>query len=133
MSRSGYSDDYDTWSYIMWRGAVSSATRGKRKRGQKLLKDLALAMDAMEVKELIDSELEGENGSVCALGCLGKAKGIDMSNIDPEDPDQVSLVFDIAPALAREIVYINDEASLWSDNPSKRWTRVREWIRQQIK
>lgn len=132
MSRSGYSEPgvFGNWSYIMWRGAVSSAIRGKR--GQKLLKDLALAMDAMETKELIDSEIEGENGSVCALGCLGKAKGIDVSNIDPEDPDQVSLVFDIAPALAREIVYINDEARPWSDSPSKRWARVREWIKQQI-
>jgi len=123
MSRSGYSEPgvFGNWSYIMWRGAVSSAIRGKR--GQKLLKDLALAMDAMETKELIDSEIEGENGSVCALGCLGKAKGIDVSN---------TLVFDIAPALAREIVYINDEARPWSDSPSKRWARVREWIKQQI-
>lgn len=30
MSRCGYSDDYDQWALIRWRGAVESAIRGKR-------------------------------------------------------------------------------------------------------
>jgi len=38
MSRSDYDDCEDQWRYIMWRGAVESARRGRK--GQALLKDM---------------------------------------------------------------------------------------------
>ena len=57
MSRSDYnSDNYSEWSLIRWRGAVASATRGKR--GQSFLRDLLASLDAMPVKRLISDELE---------------------------------------------------------------------------
>lgn len=130
MSRSGYSDDCDGWALIRWRGMVASAIRGKR--GQQLLRELAEAMDAMPVKELISDELEAD-GAYCALGVVGAKRGIDLSKIDPEDPEQVGKAFNIAECLAQEIVFVNDDD--WGypkEHPEDRWKRVRAWVEKQI-
>ena len=124
MSRSGYTDDVDQWSLIKYRGQVASAIRGKR--GQRFLRELIAALDAMPVKELIDADLVDEEGAVCALGALGQAKGIDVSSIDPYDHAALSSAFDIAPQLAAEVMYENDD--WWRHgSPHDRWQRVREW------
>lgn len=132
MSRSGYNDDCDNeWALIRYRGMVASASRGKR--GQKLFKDLLAALDAMPVKELIPGELEMD-GQVCALGALAKARGIDVSKLDPENAEEVGKAFDIAEPLAREIVFENDEGYHWNgDTPAQRWERMRRWVENQIK
>jgi hypothetical protein len=93
VSRSGYSEDLDNWQLICWSGAVSSATKGKR--GQAFFKELLNALDKMPVKRLISDELEAD-GQFCALGVLGKHRGINMCTIDPEDPYQVAKKFGIA-------------------------------------
>ena len=129
MSRSGYCDDLDNWANIRWRGAVKSATRGKR--GQSFFKELAAALDAMRVKRLIVNKLELE-GEFCTLGVLGNARGLDMSEIEPEEPDQVSKGFNIAEALAQEVVFMNDEGTYFIESPEERWTRMRKWIESQI-
>lgn len=129
MSRSGYSEDYDGWSLIMWRGAVKSAIRGKR--GQAFLKEMLTALDAMPEKRLIAEDLHRE-GAVCAIGSVGAARGIDMSNLDPEDSDTVAKVFGISPAMAREIVWINDENGLHKETPEERFDRVRKWVANSI-
>jgi hypothetical protein len=127
MSRSGYTDDYDNnWRLIMWRGQVASAIRGKR--GQSMLKDLLTALDAMPEKRLISNDLVNSEGEVCAIGALGKSRGIDMATIDPEDPDQVSAVFNIAPQLACEIAYENDEGRWRTETPEERYQRMRDWV-----
>lgn len=107
MSRSGYSDDCDGWALIRWRGAVESAIRGKR--GQQLLREIAAALDAMPEKELAAESLVTADGEVCALGAVGRVRGIDLAALDPEDPYQVAEAFGVAPALVKEIVYLNDE------------------------
>ena len=56
MSRSGYSEDCDGRELIMWRGAVAAAIRGKR--GQRALRELVVALDAMPAKRLITDALE---------------------------------------------------------------------------
>jgi hypothetical protein len=136
MSRSGYSEDIENWDLIRWRGQVSSAIRGKR--GQKLLRELGEAMDAMPEKRLIADELES-NGEFCALGVVGKARGIDMYGVDPEDYFEVGLLFDIAHQLAQEIVFINDEdCRRWVngichiETPEDKWRRVRKWAGDQL-
>ena len=142
MSRSGYTDDMeDQWQMIMWRGRVASATRGKR--GQKLFADLLAALDAMPQKALIAHELETEDGEVCALGALGKARSIDMQKLDSGEPEDVASAFDIAPCLAQEVVYMNDEYndSKWDEatkrfvdiGPKERWIRMRAWVATQVK
>ncbi len=136
MSRSGYTDDPE--NLAMWRGRVASATRGKR--GQAFFRALLTALDEMPEKRLITGELEAD-GEVCAIGALGKARGIDMSNIDPECPEQVAPVFDIAECLAQEVVYMNDEyfnfhylSGARADyTPEERWTLMRKWAAEQIR
>ena len=76
---------------------------------------------------------EYRDGDVCALGALGRVRGLDMSTLDPDNPERVGDVFDIASPLAREIVYINDEGGTYKETPEQRWARVREWVAAQIK
>lgn len=130
MSRSGYCDDLDNWDLIRWRGRVASAIRGNR--GQQFLRDLLVALDAMPEKILISEDLE-KDGEVCAIGALGKARGINMAALDPEEPEQVGEAFNIAPCLAREVVYENDEGD-WhrGETPQQRWERMRKWVASKI-
>lgn len=132
MSRSGYSDDgdYDQWRTICWRGAVASAIRGKR--GQAFLKEMLSALDALPEKRLIDGELEA-SGQVCALGSVGKARGVDMSKIDPEDRETVAGTFGIPLSLAAEVMWENDDAGFYKETPEVRFSRVRAWVAAQIR
>lgn len=127
MSRSGYSDDCE---YLeLWRANVDRSIRGKR--GQQLLSDLIQALDEMPEKRLIPHELK-QGGEVCALGALGVKRGLAMDDVDPEEPDQVGKVFRIAPILAQEIVYVNDER-FYRDTPEERWLHMREWAEKSLK
>lgn len=124
MSRSGYSEDCDGLN--LYRGAVESAIRGKR--GQAFLRELVETLDAMPVKRLITSELE-LGGEVCALGSVGKRRGLALNDVDPYEGEEVAAKFGIAPALAREIMWENDEGT-WSwpkETPEQRWIRMRDW------
>ncbi|ANI14445.1 hypothetical protein A9C11_10825 [Pseudomonas citronellolis] len=138
MSRSGYCDDLDNWSLICWRGAVNSAIKGRR--GQAFLIELRDALDAMPDKRLIAEELEAD-GQYCALGVLGAKRGIDMKDIDPDCRESVAAAFGIAPAMAAEIVFENDEYpggfygsnGEWSrETPEHRWQRMRNWVEENI-
>lgn len=138
MSRSGYSDDSDL-PLQLYRAAVDRATFGKR--GQALLKRLAAALDAMPVKRLIAGNLTNKAGEVCALGALDpKAPALhedDAWGIEDDDDHATKLAehFNIAPALAAEIVYMNDEYNDWrtpEETPEERWTRMRAWVEKQI-
>lgn len=144
MSRSGYVDDCDDdLQFGRWRGVVASSIRGKR--GQTLLKEMLVALDAMPIKRLVANELEApdqvscshwgmhEATGVCAIGAVGRARGVDMTNLDPEDYDTVASTFDIAAPLAQEIVWMNDEAGSWKETPEQRFARIRTWVASQIK
>lgn len=118
MSRSGYTDDYgdDNLAAGRWRGAVRSAIRGSR--GQALLRDLAAALDAMEDKRLYPGSFATADGEFCTLGVLGAARGTQMEDLGDEDDCSPALVgqrFGIAPAMAAEIMYMNDEWSVDCD------------------
>lgn len=142
MGRSGYSED---WCYEnpgelnLYRGNVDRAIAGKR--GQRLLRDLIAALDELPKKELIDGELEIVDGqlagSVCALGAVGRRRGIDMTDLDPYDAQAVAEAFDIAEPLAREIVDINDDVIFDFRQPEverqKRWRYVRTWAQLRLR
>lgn len=130
MSRSGYDYDLDQWQLIMYRGSVASALRGKR--GQAFLRDLLDALDALPEKQLIAADLE-KDGQVCALGALGKARNIDMNNLDPHDSSTIAGTFNIADCLAREVVYENDEGFYNAEPPEHRFERMRSWVIAHIK
>ncbi len=126
MSRHGYSDECE--NVAMWRGVIASATRGKR--GQAFFRALVAALDAMPVRELVEGDLQTDEGAVCALGCLGKAKGVDLDKVDTEDWHQLGDVFNIAPQLAQEVMYVNDES--FATSTETRWKQVRDWAARQI-
>lgn len=129
MGRHGYSDDLEPLDLGRWRGQVASAIRGKR--GQAFLRALVSALDAMPRKELAEGKLVAEDGSVCALGCLGLAKGYGMRGVETEDYDKLGELFDIAPQLAQEVMYVNDEGG-FRGFPEERWKTVRDWAARQI-
>jgi hypothetical protein len=54
-----------------------------------------------------------------------------MEKLDPYDYDTLSGVFGIAPQLAQEVEFINDEEG--GPSPELRWQRVRAWVAGQIK
>lgn len=160
MSRSGYSEDCDGWDLVRWRGAVASAIRGAR--GQAALRELLAALDALPEKRLAADSLMTAEGEFCTLGALGKARGIDLASIDPDDRQAVAEAFGVAEALAAEIMYLNDEhisTYHWvtehlegparpgypdfgrlqrtvcvEDNgaPERRWHYMRNWVAKQI-
>lgn len=134
MSRSGYYDgDGDEgwqWANIRWRGQVASATRGKR--GQVFFKELLEALDAMPERRLIAEALQTADGEFCAMGVLGKKRGVDVTALDPEDPDSIADAFDVAHQLVREVEYMNDD--YFHDlTPEQRWSYVRAWVAGRIK
>ena len=126
MSRSGYSDDCNGWELIMWRGAVASAIRGKR--GQAFLREMLDALDALPVPRLIKHDL-ARDGEYCAIGSVGRRRGLDMSELDPEEPEQIAGAFGVACALVQEIEFLNDD---WDETPEKRFVRMRAWVIEQI-
>ena len=130
MSRSGYTDDCDdNWDMIRWRGAVTSAIRGKR--GQAFLREMAEALDAMPEKRLIIEELVGPEGC-CALGSVAMQRGLDVSRLDPENSREVAAAFGIPRALASEVAYLNDEECHYSTD-EERWRQMRAWVQEQIR
>ena len=146
MSRSGYIEDgdYDQWNLIRYRGAVNSAFKGKR--GQAFLKEMLAALDALPEKRLIKNDLETrqfityshwgmiEIEAVCAIGAVGKARGLDMSKLDPEDSVTVASTFNIAESMAREIVFENDEGDYWGkETPEQLYDRMRRFVVASIK
>lgn len=133
MSRSGYVEDYDCkdqWAQIRWRGAVKSAIRGKR--GQGFFKEMLEALDALPEKKLVAQELEMD-GQVCALGAVGLARKIDMTEIDAHDPSTVAATFGINEKITSEVAWMNDDAGPCNESPEKRFERMRSWIVKQIK
>ena len=129
MSRHGYvaGDDDGGWP-TLWRAAVTSAINGKC--GQAFLHELVAALDALPEKVLITEALAAE-GAYCAIGSVGAARGMDMSKLDPDYPEAIAKAFGIAPALVREIEYMNDE--IYARDPAERWKLVRDWAVQNLR
>ena len=154
MSRSGYSEDLayeDPLQHGRWRAQVKSATRGKR--GQRLLRDLVAALDAMEVKELHQRILVADDGCCCAMGAVLKHRGVQESYIQPapnknepywedafeERNQEIAGDLDVAHQLVAEIVDENDEmplshkAEAWGCTEEEaRWRWMRSWAAARI-
>lgn len=130
MSRSGYSEDCENLN--LYRGAVDRAIGGKR--GQAFLREMAAALDAMPVKELVAHDLVREDGAVCAIGSVAVARKIDVSSIDENEPDDVAHRFGIARSLAAEIAFENDDdfCHHGKETPAERWTRMRKWVAENL-
>ena len=160
MNRSGYSEDYgddDPLAMGRWQGAVRSAMKGKR--GQAFLRDLLVALQALPEKKLIAGNMEREEmrsisswglfpvDCVCAIGAVGKVRGVDMTEIDrliceeEEEEgswgsaigDTVAHEFNIAGALAREIMFENDEGGAYNETPERRYARMVRWVEARLR
>lgn len=140
MSRSEYTNDgEDQLALNRWRGAVKSAIRGRR--GQAFLREMLEALDALPEKRLAKDVLVQE-GEVCALGAVAVKRSLDVSGIDLEDYEahyQISQTFGIANALAREIMWCNDENYFFDGmfvrepTPEQRYEIVRSWVVRAIR
>ena len=118
MSRSGYTDEYE-W-LDLWRGSVDRAMRGAR--GQRFLRTIVAALDALPEKRLIREEFVNEMGEVCALGAVDP-----QCPADPYDREALAAHFNIAPAMAAEIMSVNDD--WWAEEtPEQRWVRMLVWV-----
>ena len=126
MNRSGYTDDCEDLK--LYRASVERAIRGER--GQAFLMELAAEMDAQDEKILIEGALIDEDGDCCAIGVVCKARGLDVSTIDIDDPESVGGLVGIARSLAAEIEFENDEDwyNRGPETPSQRWVRMRKWV-----
>lgn len=137
MSRSGYSDDLDEADLETYRELIRDIIA--EPGSQAFLRELAAAMDAMPEKMLITEELINSEGECCTIGVVCKARGVDVSKIDVDAPEQVAAAVGIAQELAAEIEYENDECNaIWldgrwqSDTPATRWERMRKWVDRQL-
>jgi hypothetical protein len=127
MSRSGYSDDLHQGELNRYRANVERAIGGKR--GQAFLREMATALDAMPVKELIANDVVRSDQSVCAIGSVALARGMNVAELDVHDRHDVAKAFGVAPALAAEIAFMNDDDFGYSsETPEARWKRMREWV-----
>jgi hypothetical protein len=135
MSRHGYDDNYgddDHLALARYRSAVTRSLQGKR--GQLFLRELIASLDALPVKRLIkDSFVANDTGEVCALGAVGKSRGLNLEEQfeemivnDDIDAAYVGVTFGIAESMAREIMWENDEGER-DETPEQRWARVRRW------
>ena len=113
------------------RAHLEAAIRSRR--GQKLLRDLLQALDAMAVKELIANSFITPSGRCCALGALGLARGIDPEDLGAlsDDHAHTAKLFGTARSLIAEIE-INNDYMLKSPTPAQRWTYMRDWVASKI-
>lgn len=143
MSRSGYVDDCEqTWDWIRWRGAVASAIRGKK--GQAFIKELLEALEAMPEKRLIEGEWIDAQGEVCAVGCVLKARGIEINaDTDVDDYEYIARKLGINEKIVQEIEHENDNVRVfyvgphvghqcdalthWDKSPETRWQIIHQW------
>ena len=131
MSRSGYQDYCDDILAVgRWRAQVASAIRGKR--GQAFLRELAVAMDAMQDKSLITGELVTSEGDCCAMGVVCKARGLNVLEVDENSPEEVGDLIGIAHQLAADIAFENDELG-HGETPEQRWVRMRQWVAENLR
>lgn len=156
MSRSGYSDyggDDNVWQSIKWGGQLKAGLFGRR--AQEMLADLVNALDAMPVKELAWGTFQSHEEGVCALGCVAKARDIDVSDLNAKEYDeydsqwtaeQVAARLNIPFAVACHVMHVNDadyddeRFGRWGPETAKevkrrrekRWKRVRQWAVYQM-
>jgi hypothetical protein len=130
MGRHGYHDDCDdTLALGRWRAQVKSAIRGKR--GQKFLRELVAALEALPEKRLVKGTLQSEEGGVCAIGSVGVKRSLDMKEFDPYDAEGLGETFDIAHQMVRAIEYENDEGA-YKETPEERWERMLKWAMSRL-
>lgn len=160
MSRSGYTDgDCDPevmLSVYGWSANVRRCIAGRK--GQAFMWELYHSLHALPEHVLITGGLQDQSGACCALGAVGRFRGMEMPAefciTDEGEPDDYEFqaamgpLFGIKGMLAREVMFYNDEANEWhevpgpplywhgmlrrDENPAERWQRMRAWVVDQL-
>jgi hypothetical protein len=139
MTRLYYDDDLDPSREGLVAGALRSAVRGKR--GQRFIRDLVQALDALPSPELAAGALEDEDTECCcAFGAVRRFRGSDAVPLwfDPmeEDltPDHLAEPFNVSETLAWAVVQVNEDGMTGNDVSTRRhrWNVVKDWAIRQL-
>jgi hypothetical protein len=134
MTRLYYDDDCGPSEEGLRQGWLRSAIRGQR--GQRFLRDLVAALDALPTPELSSGALEDpETGCCCAFGAVLRFRGAENVPLwfHPEEedmmPDSLAEPFDVSKTLAWAVVQANEEmcSSNTEQDRRRRWAEVRAW------
>ena len=133
MSRLYVNDDYDYRLEGLMQGWLRSAVRGKS--GQRFLRGLVAALDALPTPELSSGALEDSaTGCCCAFGAVRRFRGPENVTLHyhPEEdtsPDDLAKPFGVSQTLAWAVVQANDRKPLNNSEPDRRlrWQEVRAW------
>lgn len=134
MTRLYYDDEPSPQEEGLIAGALRSAIRGKR--GQRFLRDLIAALDALPSKELSAGALEDEQtGCCCAFGAVRRWRGAAAVPLwfDPmeEDlsPSHLAEPFNVSETLAWAVVAANESCFSGNAEPERRrrWEEVKRW------
>jgi hypothetical protein len=134
MTRLYYDDDCNPSEEGLRQGWLRSAIRGQR--GQRFLRDLVAALDALPAPELSSGSLEDpETGCCCAFGAVRRFRGPENVRLcfHPEEedmtPDSLAEPFGVPETLAWAVVQANEEMSSGNTERDRRrrWAEVRAW------
>lgn len=137
--RISYSEDEDfPGQFGLWQANCVRSIKGKA--GQTVLRELELALLALPEKRLIADELQTVAGEVCAIGALVKYCGIEKTQSDPEEMEDVGVELGLPRLVAWKVVALNDveiqghyEQGIYQPvTPEERYKRVLKWVQRQI-
>jgi hypothetical protein len=132
-------DDSDPSQEGLAAGALCSAIRGKR--GQRFIRDLVQALDALPLPELAAGALEDEEtGCCCAFGAVRRFRGADAVPLwfhpmeEDMTPDNLAEPFNVSETLAWAVVQANEDGMTGNDESTRRrrWKQVRYWAVRQL-
>ena len=109
---------------IKWRNTANAGLRGES--GQQLLRELIIGLDAMDTKRLAacrPTHLDFH----CALGVVARQRDLDLPRLALRNTSDIARCFRISEVLVREVILVNNHATLGAETPEHRWTRMREW------
>lgn len=125
MSESEYSDAH----LGLYHANVERAIRGKR--GQEFLRELKAALESLPKKALISGFMEHDD-MVCALGAVGKARGMnDLERFNDSGTYALSKSLGITQTLATVIIYQNDYCAKMM-MPNVRYDAMLYWVERNI-
>jgi hypothetical protein len=84
-----YEGDGENPISATWHGNIERICRGKR--GQRILREFIDALLALPERRLIANKIQNAEGEVCAIGALGKHRGVDMSEYEDSQEGSVDL------------------------------------------
>lgn len=143
--RISYSDEEETpGQFELWQANCRRSLAGRA--GQRSLRELEAALVALPSKRLIAGALDDEDGDVCAIGALVKAKGI-TPEADPDyEMEDVGVECGMPRLVAWKVVEMNDvefdttqdvsQLPKWRRRaltPEERYEKVLAWVRRQVK